>query len=721
MVYSVNLRRVAGYIIPWFCFWGLFAWGWRVRNIFIALPNYGDVLEVTWGIRWYHDAILLEHSSPLFASFVFHPTGWHTPTLAYTPVLFLVSLPLYELGGVAFAYNTLAILALVVAFAGSFRLARLFTSQSIAIMAALAFTFWRMCWDWVGGHLNMTWVSGLLPWLVWGIARGRRSRLLKWAIFSGIVWGVMINFALYGIFIGALAFTLLGVQALRVHRLRQIMVAGLIAFVIGLPTILLYMWGSQQDQTHFYGIEHNMWWGASLNSLFVPSVFHPLPPVRQLSRWLYTGPRNESGVMNFGPVTSILALISAITIAKSKPCNRGLVWLTLTGIVLSLGLLLRWNGEVVQHPVFRPLESAIWNIGHVLKPGVFPLPRSGPFESGVPLPGLVLTAVIPFWESARTVSRYAVVGLLGAVVLAGLALERLPRSVRYPLLVLWLIEVWPLPVNNVPVPLQPHAAYAWLAEQNLSGEGIVELSYPTLRISGEVLWATLLHQKPTASGSGSSWPTHTAFLWHYFLSDPEALSRPQTGIILQQYRVRYIFLYMLGEEEEEMWAMAQENPAFEPLRCFDPPPGPSPWYWPICVIRVLPLRAPFNVLFSQGWSSPEDWGIWADGTDSEILWVAPDSRDYILLWEAFPHCVPGQPQSLSVEMSGVQLAAYQWQNCEPHGGEVTVPASLIRIGWNGLRFHYTYAARPVDVTAGANPDPRMLSVGFTKLEIQESP
>jgi hypothetical protein len=399
----------------------------------------------------------------LFTPLVFHPLGWHTATLAYTPVLFLLALPIRELGGLAFAYNVLAVLALVVAFAGAFRLARLFLSWEMASIAALVFTFWRMCWEWVGGHLNMTWISGLLPWMAYGIERAKQSERhaqWRWVAVTGLIWGIMVNFALYGIFIGALAFLLWGREIFRAHRLRQILVAALIALAIGLPTIAPYYVGSRQDQTHIYGAEHNMWWGASLNSLFIPSVSHPLPPLRLFSHKLYGGPYNESGVMNFGMLLSFLAALGAVIAIRSKPSDGGLVILTLTGIVLSMGPLLRWNGEVVRWPVLDPLNAALWHLGHALKPAIFSTSRPPSFEAGVPLPGFLLTVIVPFYEAARTVSRYAILGMIGVTILAGLLLERLPKLARITLIVILLIELWPSPTQNLPLPLHPHPAYA---------------------------------------------------------------------------------------------------------------------------------------------------------------------------------------------------------------------------------------------------------------------
>jgi hypothetical protein len=717
---KIQNHPILSRLVPWIPFWVLFAWGWRVRNPFTHIPAYGDVLEVLWGIEWYHRSILIQHTSPLFTPLVFHPLGWHTATLAYTPVLFLLALPIRELGGLAFAYNVLAVLALVVAFAGAFRLARLFLSWEMASIAALVFTFWRMCWEWVGGHLNMTWISGLLPWMAYGIERAKQSERhaqWRWVAVTGLMWGIMVNFALYGIFIGALAFLLWGREIFRAHRLRQILVAALIALAIGLPTIAPYYVGSRQDQTHIYGAEHNMWWGASLNSLFIPSVFHPLPPLRLFSHKLYGGPYNESGVMNFGMLLSLLAALGAVIAIRSKPSDGGLVILTLTGIVLSMGPLLRWNGEVVRWPVLDPLNAALWHLGHALKPAIFSASRPPSFEAGVPLPGFLLTVIVPFYEAARTVSRYAILGMIGVTILAGLLLERLPKLARITLIVILLIELWPSPTQNLPLPLHPHPAYAWLAEQRLEpGEGIVDLVYPTLQINGHILWATFLHGKPTASGGGSSWPEHTFALWNYFITDSQALGRPEVGVVFRQYKIRYVFLHM-GAKEKQLWSMIQSNSAFRPIQCFDPLPGPTPWPYPICVAEVLDTQGPINLMPQEGWSGTEDWGVWSEGLRSQAGWMSPARQDYRLRIGAFPLCVPDRRQEMVVKVNGQEMAHYRWQECELWESEILIPPSMVRIGWNEVSFEYAYALSPAEVTRGQNGDRRMLSVGFTRLEV----
>ena len=709
-------------LAPWVFFWGLFAWRWRVQNIFTHIPAYGDVLEVLWGIQWYHDSILVQHITPLFTPLIFHPLGWHTATLAHTPFLFLLALPFYQLGGIAFAYNMLSILSLVVSFAGCFLFVRLFASSSGATIAALIYTFVEPHWFRIGGHLHTAWVFSLLPWLALAVERIRRSntpqRERRLVMAAGLIWGLTINFALYGILMPALVFILWGRHLLCLKRLRQATLAAIIAITFALPTIVPYVLGTYQDHTHIHGVEHNLWWGASLNSLFIPSVFHPLAVVRQVSRTLYSGPYNESGAINLGLLTGLLALFGSIVAIRTRPRPMGLVWLTLTGVVLGLGLLLRWNGELVRHPAFRPLTALIWKLGHTLKPGLFSTPQPTPvFEAGISLPGLMLTAMIPFWESARTVSRFAFVGMLGAVGLAAMAMERLPKLLRYLVAVIWVVEMLPRPLNSVPVPLRPHPAYAWLANQTLQpGEGIVDLEYPTIKIGGEIIWAPLFHQKPTASGAGSFWPEHTFALWNYLLSDPQALGRPEIGSVFRQYGIRYVFLHM-GEEEKQLWSMIQSNPAFRPIRCFDPLPGTNPWPYPICVAEMISAQGPINLTRQGGWSGAEDWGVWSEGLVSRAGWISPSRQDYRLRIGAFPLCVPDRRQEMTVKVNGQEIARYRWQECELWESEIPIPASAVRVGWNEVTLEYAYALSPAEVTGGQNGDQRMLAVGFTRLEV----
>jgi len=263
---KIHGHPVLSRLIPWVLFWALFAWGWRVQNIFTHIPGYGDALEVLWGILWYYDSIFIRHASPFFTALVFHPLGWHTATLAHTPFLFLLTLPLFLVGGLAFAYNFLSVLSMVISFAGCFRLVRSFASSSTATVAALVYTFVDPHWFRLGGHLHTAWLLGLFPWMALAVERLGQSSApqceKRLVIAAGLIWGLAINFSLYGIFMGAIFFVLWGSRLLSLKRLLQVISAAVIAMTLSLISIVPYVISIRQDALHVHGVEHNLWWGG---------------------------------------------------------------------------------------------------------------------------------------------------------------------------------------------------------------------------------------------------------------------------------------------------------------------------------------------------------------------------------------------------------------------------------------------------------------------------
>ena len=83
--------------------------------------------------------------------------------------------------------------------------------------------------------------------------------------------------------------------------------------------------------------------------------------------------------------------------------------------------------------------------------------------------------------------------------------------------------------------------------------------------------------------------------------------------------------------------------------------------------------------------------------------------------EAFPNCIPGRTQALTVEVNGTRLAEHTWANCDPWAAAITVPASLVRLGGNDVVIRPAYAVAPPD------GDTRPLSVGFSKLRVDAEP
>jgi len=706
-------------LIVGLCFLFFFLWGWRVYDLLHEIPAFPDVLEVLWGIQWYHESLLEERGSPLSIHLIFHPLKWHTVTLGFNYFLFVVALPFYEIGGSAFAYNALAILALVLAFYGAFLFIKHFSPLFIAAGAALAFTFSGLSWFTLQRHLNFLWVLSLAPWMALSLEQYKLYKARKFIVLAGIFWGLMINFSFYGLFVGAMEFTILGNLLFHSKWIKHSIAIALIALLVSSPAIVTYGFGAKEGHAHYYGIEHNLHWGASLNSLFIPALAHPLPLFQNIASSIYKGPRDESGAANLGFTTFLLAIIGSILVFKLKK-DKGLVFLALCGLILSLGLLLKWDGEPLRHCVFNPLIVVIWKIGHIVKPEVFRTPQPTPaFDGRIPLPGLVLIALIPFWEWSRAVSRYAVVGMLGMAALGGIALKNLPNFARYLLLILWLLEVLPCPIKGVRLPQELHPAYNWLAEQKLAPEeGIVDMAYPTLIMGPEILWAAWLHKKPTASGTGSYWPEHSFELWAHFTQ--KELSDPDIHLVFYQYRIRYLFLHMYGEREQKMWETISHNPVLCPIQCFEPQGKPFLWNYPICVAEVTLLEDPMNLIREEGWAGKEEWGIWSNGPISKARWLATSKQDYILQIEAFPFCVPAEHQKITVKVNSQEITTYNWENCEVWKSEVMIPAPIVKPGLNEIVLEYGYAISPAEITNGANPDPRKLAVGFKRLWIKEA-
>ena len=208
-------RQFSYYLFATLPFIFLLLWEWRFVDLFSFLPSYGDVLEVVWGISWYRKSLFSSEVSPLFTPLVFHPLGWHTATLAHTPFFFALGVPFHLIGGSAFAYNLLAILSLVVAYLGTMKFLELHVPRIISILGAIVYTFAgvrsaRMA----GGHLHILWASSLFPWLGWSLSKFsfsiRSDISRKYLIISGVIWGLMINFSLYAVFLGGLFLLVVG-------------------------------------------------------------------------------------------------------------------------------------------------------------------------------------------------------------------------------------------------------------------------------------------------------------------------------------------------------------------------------------------------------------------------------------------------------------------------------------------------------------------------------
>ena len=102
------------------------------------------------------------------------------------------------------------------------------------------------------------------------------------------------------------------------------------------------------------------------------------------------------------------------------------------------------------------------------------------------------------------------------------------------------------------------------------------------------------------------------------------------------------------------------------------------------------------------------------GTKSRALWLVGDQAGYRLTVEAKPFCEADQRQYVSIEVNGVPLAEYRWNECESWGVEIVIPGSLVPEKWNELDIRAAHATSPFDITDGESGDRHQLSIGFNQ-------
>mgnify|MGYP006904089554 FL=1 len=705
---------------------------WRINNLATLIPAYGDVLEALWGIDWLLNGFRNHSADLLFDPNVFMPEGWSTVTFAFGPGLFVLALPIAAATNIAVALNVLHLASFFIAFFGAYLMGRLVVGRPIACLIALLYLLWGGRWLRVGGQLNVLLASALIPWLILFLEKsltpGRRWP--HWAVAAALIWALAISVSLYFIWVGLLliAAWLLGATWDRRITLRrailQIIVIGGTTVLICAPYLYLYWRGLTNIVS--YDIRHINSWSLSVN--WLPALYpgHPIAFLEDLARWQLNGVRLESAYVGFGVILTAIAVFGLVARGRRPIQWRGILLTISIGILLALGPTLHWGGKIVPINGLQPINEWIWSAGHALKPEIFTSQDVLPeFATAIPLPGLILSALVPFFEGARVPARFLLLAAPGILLLAGIGLERISKQwLRYFVLVLLLIEAARMPLVGVPFPPPSHPVFAWLANNPLSpGESVLDVRAISQNIQipsfgGPTIWATLLHGQPIASGGGSMLPVHTDFLLDWLTEHPDPENEEEFPWLLRGYGIRYVLLHMDTTPKESIKNLAEGTSQLMAKGCFEAAPEP-PWNYPICVLEVAPPEMPaINIRMAGNWSDLEEWGIWAMGRESRVRWVSTNDKEARFAVEAFPLCVEGKPQQqVDFVVDDQIVASHRWDSCDAWRGEIAIPPGLVQAGWNEMVLQFARSDRPVDVTDGQNPDSRELSVGFSRFEL----
>ena len=699
---------------------------WKITDLFHFIPSYGDPLEVTWGlertIQMADDGFFWPLIDPNF----FYPIGWNLGAFSTNPTLLALLSPIASVAGAAFAYNATAIFTVFLGYYGAYLFAKkIGVKPHIAILTALLFAFWGFKWTRVIGHLNISLLTSLLPYFFYYLPEQKPERkIFTTAIAAGISWGLAAHASLYAVFLFGVPFGLWVVWQLQQNRSNLVWLSRwsgvmlLTLFFVSWPSLLLYWLSSRAVEIKPFNLWHISSWGASLNSIFIPWN-ETLKPYFQA---IYNGPGGEAGSTGMGLLAPLLALAAAPMLWRKKS-RRVWLFIGLVGFVLALGVALHWNGEVVSWSGFNQLNHRVWNIAHALKPEVFGEHVPPSLQDGLYLPGFYLVAFLPGFESARVMSRY--IFMTGVILfpMVGLALQQ----IRWPwlqllLAFLLLVESNDIVTPKMPFPFLPHPAHEWLFNNDIN-EPLLDLEALDdekllVGMNGAVLYGANFHQAPILSASGSVIPLHTKALidWHLLNDVPPEHS--DWVPLLRSYGAKYILMH--GKYEPESWASRIENVSgILLIDCFENYPGPSPYMYPICIFEIGSFGYEHTNFsgFAGHWSGNESWGFWAESDAVEAYWASWEKSSHQLEIEAFPNCNPSLNQTMTISINQNFFATFDWPDCETANLSYVIPADLIEIGMNRIDFNFEYALSPLELTDGQVPDARLLSVGFSRLEI----
>lgn len=464
----------------------------------------GDNLHFAWLIAWFDQAIFSLHRLPFFAPHLNYPEGWHLARSEITPVQVLQGLPFTRLGGPILAFNAVALLSFVFSGLSAYFCALKLTSQRIpALIAGTLFAFspFRIA-HWRVGQLN---VLGTLWFPIYFVALADLIREKGSARRSGVIAGLALGLisltSQYYFYMTLVASVLAAATYLLGYRrdrlvnsafwrslTRMAIVAAPLVAIGLLPYVDLALRDSYPSRA-LYDVSSG---SASVTDFLLPSTDHFL-----WGAWVGENfSRNHwpEATLYIGAIATVLALVAILSAWRSGNGVRVLAIFAGVSILLSLGVHLYWNEQLV----LVRLPEAIASILH----------RD---ETRVPMLGYLLHKFVPFYSTMRTFKRTGALALTAIALLVGIGaaelLNRLKSNWRTPAGVLLLAMVW---LDFYPGPfkefskVEPRAVDQWLATQ--PGNGAVAEFPFWLEEEQFHVYSTLTHGRPFLGGFFNAFP-----------------------------------------------------------------------------------------------------------------------------------------------------------------------------------------------------------------------
>lgn len=690
-------------LIACFYYWPM------IREPGRVIAGWIDARENYWNLWWAKKVLLHGPGNPYQAGIMQYPFGisllFHTLNL----VNGVLSLPFQLFGGVAFAYNAVNMLALVLAGSGMFALVWYLTRSSPAAFAGgLIYAFNPyIAFHADAGQTNLLSIEWM-PWYFLALLLGLRRSWIWLPVAALLLVVNALTDWHYVVFLALITSLTALYEAQQLKHPRAILLllgklglVGAVFAIIAAPVLLPMLREMSSDPSVTRDLEDSLNHSADLLAFVLPSPFHPIWGAWAAS--IFYGrlvpPNMVGGLASVGFGTLLLALVGGVSRRRDWAL---FAVIAAAGAVLALGPYLRINGSVVQY-------------------------AGGP----VPLPYIWFNR-LPFMTAVRVPSRFVLVTMFGLAVLAGFGVAALgerfgtgrrSRPVQSLLLLaiggLLLFEYWPAPFKTTPTtPDQVSAFYRWLGSDHAE-YAIADVPYEEARS----MFFQTFHNKATLGARIARPKPHPWLDARFFgpllhgappvpdIGADESVAAWHAALACQ--KVRYVVFYKNIADRKRLEQSRQLEatlfdgtiPVYEDrfLRAYGPVAGTAKEaYWtPLAEEWYDPESSPDGATFR-----------WLNGDHGTLLAYPCGARSVMLRFEAYSFA---RPRTLEIRIDGRLVRTIDLPAEMEHAYEVPLE---LRDGENHISFRSVQPATlPAD--RGFANDTRSISIMFTQVSLQQ--
>ena len=411
------------------------------------MPASLDDTGYAWGMWWMAHHLLAPWQFG-FTTQMAAPAGIYLGYSTIMPLAGIVMAPLTLVTGPGTSLMVLCAVTPGLLCYAMYRAARLWLTGPGAIAAGAFFGLssalaWR---DWF--HLNVALGTMFIPLAIEAAIRVRRGGGLGAGAYLGLVLGgsVMINpqsFAIAVICAGAITLSwvipmFLRAPAALYGRMAPLLAAvALAAFSGGLQLAAMAQQLMAGGATAVPGLAEQDYvnYGATLPSLFAPSPQFAEHGVGALGTSYLTSPAND-GIATYGIVLTMCAILGAVVAWRRRIARWSLLgWLACSVLALGTSVVFltgRCTSSLMYQGVkygagcaqYLPLRAHLRYPIYVPMPGGPAMWRPAVVSELMPYSWLIR---LPLLSAMREADRFLLVGLVGAALLAGLAIEWLSQ------------------------------------------------------------------------------------------------------------------------------------------------------------------------------------------------------------------------------------------------------------------------------------------------------